>query len=675
LNSHRSQRAGILLDLALIVLLTAVLIAPWFKAGYTTNWGSIESTFIADARFLMEHWPHPQWQPLWYTGTRFDYVYPPALRYGTSLIAKVFGILPVRGYRLYTGGFYCLGIAGVYLLIRVGARSRGAAWLGAAAAALISPAFLILKPFRVDSPHWMPQRLNVLVRYGEGPHMTALALIPFVLAFTWIALERRRWSALAFAAILSAAVIANNLYGATALAIFYPILVFSLWITHENRRMFLPAMAIPVLAYGLSAMWLTPSFVMITRQNLAYVAHPGNTWSAVVAMLVAAAFAAASWKFARGKPERAWITFCTGCAVALSLLVAGVVLFNFRVGGEFARLIPELDLVYILLAVTFLAWLWKRSGWSPRLAAAVIVVAAFATSIDFLRHAWDEPVPLPNYQNRVEYRIQDWVWKNMPDARMYATGSVRFWFNAWHDLPQMTGGSDQGLLNGWPQYAAWELRFGQDAEPGILWMQALGVDAVYVSDSRSEELYRDFLNPRKFAGSLPVLYDDQRGNVIYGVPRRYKARVRVVETAELDRVQPPQGLQFVEHLQAYVDVVEHGPDTQGSLVREGTDAMTVRATVGAGQSIVVQESYDPAWQASIKGKPVTLRKDAMGFMVMDLPPGEYEIHLRFPTALENRVGQAVTALTWLGLLFGSWRTRTKNRRIFQRVGGSGGREV
>jgi len=149
----------------------------------------------------------------------------------------------------------------------------------------------------------------------------------------------------------------------------------------------------------------------------------------------------------------------------------------------------------------------------------------------------------------------------------------------------------------------------------------------------------------------------------------------VVETAELDRVQPPQGLQFVEHLQAYVDVVEHGPDTQASLVREGTDAMTVRATVGAGQSIVVQESYDPAWQASIKGKPVTLRQDAMSFLVMDLPPEEYEIHLRFPTALENRVGQAVTALTWLGLLFGSWRTRTKNRRIFQRVGGSGGREV
>jgi hypothetical protein len=666
-SEEPSRRAGILLDLTLIVLLTALLIAPWFSTNYSTNWASIESTFIADARYLMDHWPHPQWQPLWYTGTRFDYVYPPALRYGTALIAKVFGVLPVRGYRLYTGLFYCLGIAGVYLLIRVGARSRRAAWIGALAATLTSPAFLILKPFRYDSPHWMPQRLNVLIRYGEGPHMTALALIPFVLALTWIALERRRWGALACAAIGSAAVIANNFYGATALAIFYPILVFSLWITHQDRKMFLPAIAIPVLAYGLSAVWLTPSFVAITRQNLAYVAHPGNTWSAVLAVLVAVAFAAASWRFARGKPERAWIMFCAGCAVALTLLVAGAVLFNFRVGGEFARLVPELDLAYILLAATFLAWLWKRPTWIPRVAAAVIMVGVFATSVDFLRHAWDEPIAVAGYEKRVEYQIQDWVWKNMPDARVYATGSVRFWFDAWHDLRQMTGGSDQGLVNGWPQYAAWELRFGRNARPGILWMQALGVDAVYVSDSRSEEVYKDFENPRKLSGSLPVIYDDQRGDVIYSVPRRYPARARVVETAQINVTQPPQGDKFVEHLEAYVDVVEHGPNTPVSLVKESAEAMVVRAELGSGQSILVQESYDPAWQASVNGKTVSIRKDVMGFMIVDLPPGEQEVHLRFSTPLENRVGQAVTVLTWLGLLFGF----LKNRPAFQRVGGSG----
>ena len=53
-----------LLDFLVVFLFTAMLIRPYFKAKYTDNWASIESTFIADARFLVEHWPHPQWQPL-----------------------------------------------------------------------------------------------------------------------------------------------------------------------------------------------------------------------------------------------------------------------------------------------------------------------------------------------------------------------------------------------------------------------------------------------------------------------------------------------------------------------------------------------------------------------------------------------------------------------------------
>jgi hypothetical protein len=140
------------------------------------------------------------------------------LRYGTALIAKTFGYLPVKAYHAYTALFYAVGIAGVYLLIRVGTRSRRAAWLGAAATALLSPSFLFLKDMRQDSWMWMPLRLGVLVKYGEGPHMTALALIPLALAFTWLALEARRPAALAAAALFCAAVASNNFYGATALA-------------------------------------------------------------------------------------------------------------------------------------------------------------------------------------------------------------------------------------------------------------------------------------------------------------------------------------------------------------------------------------------------------------------------------------------------------------------------
>jgi len=66
------------------------------------RWDSIESTFIADGRFVKEQWPQPQWQPLWYYGTRYDYVYPPAL--AAALLSCVF--IPVKTYHLYAALSY-----------------------------------------------------------------------------------------------------------------------------------------------------------------------------------------------------------------------------------------------------------------------------------------------------------------------------------------------------------------------------------------------------------------------------------------------------------------------------------------------------------------------------------------------------------------------------------------
>src|SRR5580692_7566018 len=133
------------LDSLLLLLLGICLIWPLFKLEDLGNWASIESTFIADGRMLSEHLPHPGWQPLWYCGTRMDYIYPPALRYGTVLIAKLGHVLPAHAYHIYTAIFYVLGIAAIYGLVRIGSASRGAAWLAASATALLSPSFLLLK--------------------------------------------------------------------------------------------------------------------------------------------------------------------------------------------------------------------------------------------------------------------------------------------------------------------------------------------------------------------------------------------------------------------------------------------------------------------------------------------------------------------------------------------------
>jgi hypothetical protein len=665
-----SHRQKILLDCFLLFVCTAVLVGPFFKVKYTDKWGSIESTFISDARFLTAHWPHPQWQPLWYTGTRFDYIYPPALRYGTALISKVTGFWPVKAYHFYTTFFYCVGIVGVYLLIRAASRPRGAAWLGAAATALMSPSFLFMKNMRLDSGPLVPVRLGVLIKYGEGPHMTALALIPIALAFTWRAFENRRPGDVALAAIFSAAVVSNNFYGATALTMFYAIVLWSFWVTRRDFRIALPAIAIPALAYGLTAFWLVPSYFRITLRNMKYVSEAPTAWSFWVAVVVVAAFGFATCRLARSRPERTWAVFVAGCVVFFSLDVLGHYYFNFRVAGEPGRLVPELDMVLILGVLVVLEWLWRRpgraappavavivvvrgtphviadAGRAARVVAAIIVVAAFASTIGYIRISRKMLPAWPNYKTRVEYRVTDWLWRNMPDARVHSSGSVRFWFDAWHDLAQLGGGSEQGLLNPVPQEAQWEIGAGSNPQAVILWLQALGVDAIYVAGPNSEEPYKDIHNPERFAQS-PLLFDDGQGNALYRIPRRYIARARVVETAQLDARKKPRFNDDVEYLRAYVDVVENGPDSPVTLERQGTDAMLLRARVGPGQAILVQETYDPAWQAWSNGKRLPLHADAMGFMVVGAPPGEDRVRLAFVMPAENRVGWVIAGISLL----------------------------
>jgi len=86
-------------DTFLLLVLASALVWPLFRLEYLDNWPSIESTFIADARMLAARLPHPGWQPLWYCGTRFDYIYPPALRYGTALLSRPASVSTTRAYQ------------------------------------------------------------------------------------------------------------------------------------------------------------------------------------------------------------------------------------------------------------------------------------------------------------------------------------------------------------------------------------------------------------------------------------------------------------------------------------------------------------------------------------------------------------------------------------------------
>ncbi|MEO8596125.1 MAG: hypothetical protein ABI759_22590 [Candidatus Solibacter sp.] len=649
-----------LADGLLVFAVATILVRPLFKSEYLDAWSSIESTFISDARFLSDHWVHPAWQPNWYGGTRTDYVYPPMLRYGTAFLSRAVLRHPstARSYHLYIALLYALGIAAVYVFVRTGSRSRWVALWVAAASATISPCFLLFKDQRIDSQgvHWMPLRLGVLVRYGEGPHMSAWALLPFALAAAWYGLRRGHPGRLALSGVMSALVVANNFYGATALAIFFSIVVWSVFLAEQDWRVWLRAAAIAAIAFGLDAFWLTPSFLRITLSNMKLVSSPGHVWSEVLGAVVLVVYAAISWRLARGKREHAWSVFVAGALAIFGLNVIGNQYYDFRVLGEPGRLIPELDFVIFIAAGLLFAWLARRGRWYAA-GAAVLAVGCLAPGIGYLQHAWQ--VLPPKYdqgpQQRVEYVIADWVSQHLPGVRTLATGSVRFWYNAWHDLPQLGGGAEQGVLNIHAQYAYGHALGEEDPDLCATWLQALGTGAVIVHDKTSKELYHDWGKPEKFEGKLEKVYDHE-GDLIYRVPRRYPALARVVDAASMAALPVSDAELNVNNIHRYVDVVERGPEAPVQLWRNGTDEIHLKARLAPGQRLLVQESHDPAWRAYAGGKPVATAKDPVGFLLLDPGAGEQEVVLRFETPLENRMGQALGVLALLAVLALGWRS-------------------
>lgn len=655
-------------DSLLVFILGSILIWPLFRLEYLDNWPSIESTFISDARMLAEHLPHPGWQPLWYCGTRFDYIYPPALRYGTALIAVAGHLTTARAYHLYTALLYVSGLLAVYWMVRIGAASRRAALLASAATALLSPSFALLRDIRLDSGHLVPQRLHVLMAYGEGPHISALCVLPAALAAALVALRGGKRAPLVAAGALCAFTVANNFYGATSLAICFPIMVWSVWNGERNWRVWTRAAAIVAFAYGLSAFWLTPSYLRLTASNLHWVAQQGTGVSLWIVLAAVAIFCAASVRFAGGRRDLEWTVFVAGTASMFSADVLGFYFFGFRTVGEPGRLIPELDLALILASVEFLRFVWNRPRW--RVASALVVALAFAPSVKYLRHAWS-PFPRSSpLESQYPYQITRWLHDHIPGERILPSGVVRFWFNAWNDNVQADGGSMQGMENQILPVATWQILAGERPDLAIAWLQALGTGAVVVPGPASLEHYRsDFRYPNKFRDVLPVLHDNGRDTIVYRVPRVHPGIGRIVEVGAMNAAQPIRGGDDMDRLAAYVSIVEK-EQPPVTVTWQGFDRVAIQAKTSTGQSILLQETFDPAWRAYEDGKELPIRPDAvMGFMLIDVREGDHTIEMRFETPLENRVGQAlfvICVFAAIGLCTLSARTRSVSQSAEER---------
>jgi hypothetical protein len=644
------------LDSLLIFIATAILVGPLWRLKYLESWGSIESIFISDARFLRDHGFTPKWQPDWYCGTRVDYIYPPALRYGTAVVALYPGMTTARAYHIYIAFFYCLGIAGAYLLVRAGTAARRWGYIAAAATALLSPSFLFLPIIRYDAQqaHYITQRLGSLIRYGEGPHISSLAWLEIALACAWLGLRRGHPGWIVAAGAAAGMVVSTNFYGATALALFFPALAWAVWVTGQDHRTWIRAAGIGTVAYGLCAFWFVPSYVRQTLLNMQNVSSPPTPWSKWAALAVLIVLGAATMFWARGKPGLAWPVFVVTATVLFTMNVLGNAWFNFRVMGEPGRHIPELDFCFILAALLGVQWLYSKS-WMPRWAFLVLGCAALYPPWDYLRHAWDF-YPRGDHAGRIEYQLTRWIHENLPGRRVMATGSLRFWYNAWFDGPMVGGGSEQGLINQLTIAAIFQVKEAPDPRVPVGWLQAMGADVFVTHAANSQEEFKDTRNPERYESLLPLLYDNGRGDRIFGVPRRFPGLGRVVDTARMESLPPMPPPGSNEVLPDYLDVLEAGPDAPADVRQETPDRMRVRARLQTGESLVVMETYDPNWTARSNGRELRVREGPLHFMRIDAPPGDHEIELEFGLPFENKVGRVLTGGMVL-LLAGFWVKR------------------
>ena len=265
--------------------------------------------------------------------------------------------------------------------------------------------------------------------------------------------------------------------------------------------------------------------------------------------------------------------------------------------------------------------------------------------MNYLSNPWAGFRADPDYRRRVEYRITEWIARNLPGSRVFSFGSIGYWYTAWRDLPDATGGSDQGMQTLMPALSRFQIRNGDKKERDIAWLQSLGVDALIMNEANSQEIYHEPKFPRGFMGVLPVIYD-RDGDIIYRVPRR-PGLARVVDEQRISHLSEiPWNNEDGGQLRAYADTLE-AIDSPAAYDRPAIDEIRISATTAQNQSVLVQENFDPGWGAWVDGAPAKIETDIMGFMRVRTNPGWHQIRFFYRESADALAAAAVSLASLL----------------------------
>jgi hypothetical protein len=640
---------------AFLVLAALNLSISWrlLKIEYLNQFSSVEGYFIAIARYISGHWGDFSWYPLWHCGMPYQDTYVPLLHLVVAATASLGHIPAARAYHAVIGVTYALGAPALYwMAVRLGA-PRGAALLSALCYGLFSPSALLMADVARDlGGLWYGRRLQVMTVYGEGPHVTAMTLLPVVVLALENALVKRTWRALALAALSIALVFLTNIPGSMALGV----AVFC-WICAQargrHRAAWLIAAASSALAYCLACFGVPPSSMFRVGANardmhrgFSNSLHYGPLWLA----LALGSVAAAGFLLARTR---------------LPLAVRFAILFSALTGGmaatahsETFELLPQVGRLHLEFEIGACLLLgsgaWALYTLFPRWTRPVLLAMLLGPLfVQWGNYRWRAHLDTEraDLEKRSEYTTARWLDANLPGGRVYVTGSTAYWLNAFSATPQLIGCCDQGqsmpVLNEVP-YKVNSSVSPAITEAGIDWLRALGVQAIVVNGPASTDEYKDIRAPERFDGVVPLLHREN-GDAIYSVLPVGTSLAHVLQPAELVPHRPPGKFAYADILR-YVRAAGDAARPAAAFEWLSGSRARIRANLRPTDLLSVQVAWFPGWKATVHGEPRPVSADGMGFLVIQPRcQGDCEIDLAW-TGRGDLPLAAVVSLATLALL-------------------------
>jgi hypothetical protein len=615
---HRASRPNMVAaaSMALLFALNAYIARPLFWVDFTSQMESIEGSYMSISRWAMQHWHDRAWFPLWFTGSPFDRVYQPGLHLSVAELARTLAWTPEHAYHFLTGLAYCAGPVALYWLCYRMTGRKGYALVAGLTYSLCSTTTILLPVVMRDTGGpLLARNYQVLVHYGEGPHMTALALLPIVVWILDRACSTRGWFFVLISPLALAAVALTNWPGAMGLTMALIAYVLAMSGPNWTRRL-LTLAGIGATAYLIAIPWVSPSIVHLVLSNAQQSdATPVNDRRLLRLCLLGVGLIAVHFALRRTSSRGfRFFLYFTAIAGAVSITPAW---FHQRLIPQPNRFQVEFDMAAAGLIAFAAAAIFGRL---PRAWKAVVLATAVAGCCFQVRRfgAYASRITAPlDITSTIEYRMAKWFDAHMDGRRVFAPGNVSLWMNMFTNVPQVAGCCDQGIPNVEYRIAEYVIYTGQnagsrDVEISLIWLKAYGAAAIGVTGPRSTEYIKPYSNPRKFDGLLPELWRDG-DNVIYGIPRPSYALAHVIDKSAVVLRAPENGL-VVEPLQPLVAALDHAKPPFATFRWLNQHEANIVATVARDDLVFVQETYAAGWRATEQGVPLTITPDALGMM-------------------------------------------------------------